>query len=188
MKSQIKAILALSIVSLSLVPAGSARADYDTVLANTYSQMCPTHIGGDREYNGHGPNTTTNITLRRAGGTLILGANMHQKETVSDWSEAKLNKDIVLSQRFDGKQYTHIWAPNSAGVFVWTAMPNFSFYDGWTDFYVDTNHSTRTVSPPKFWLQSVTTNGDTGGKDIGNCTWDDAYLTIKTKKIFVQYQ
>ncbi len=188
MNKNIKTLLTASLLSISLLSAGSARADYDTVQASTYSQLCPKWVGGDREYNGHGPEVTTNITLRRSGGQLILGGNMHQRETVSDWSEAKLNKDIVMSQRFDGKQYTHIWAPNSSGTFVWTPMPNGSFYDGWTDFYVDTNHSVRTVNSPKFWLLSTTTNGDTGGKDIGNCTSDDAYLTIRTKRIFVQYQ
>jgi hypothetical protein len=166
--------------------AGTSHAAYDTVSSASYNRLCPRHIGGDREYDGHGPEVTTALRLERLGGRLSLHADMHQIETVSDWSEADLQKDIKLAERLDGTQYTHIWARSSDGVWGWEALPN-GVYDVWNDFYVDTNHSLRSVFPPDWWLYRVQTNGDTGGNDIGNCTADDAYLNITHNTLYVWF-
>jgi hypothetical protein len=182
-----KALVLVGIVGTGLVgQVGVGHAAYDTVSAASYNRLCPRHIGGDREYNGHGPEVTTAVRLERLGGRLSLRAEMHQIETVADWSEAQLTKDIKLAERLDGTQYTHIWAPNSSGVWGWRSLPN-GVYDSWNDFYVDTNHSLRTVYPPDWWLSRVASNGDTGGNDIGNCTADDAYLNVSHSTLYVWF-
>lgn len=166
----------------------TSQAAYDTINPLSYNRLCPTKIAGDSEYGGHGPEVTTFIGLGRYNNNQIwLQAKMHQRETVSDWSEANLDRWFKITERFDGTNYTHIWADTGGG-YTWVSLPNGTYWDTFNDFYVDTSHSTRTVIPGAKWLSSVITNGDTSGNDIGNCTADDAYLTVNTPTLYFLYQ
>jgi hypothetical protein len=179
--------VALSLGCALLAIGQSASAAYDTVSPKTYNRLCPTWIGGDREYDGHGPDVTTEVTLRKNGAQILLDLNMHQIETTQDWSEAQYTRSFILTQARQGTNYNAIWAPNASGVWTWIPISNGPWQTFW-DNYVDTNHNLRQVNATGIsWLAGVDTNGDTGGLDIGNCTADDAYLNVRTNTIYVQY-
>jgi hypothetical protein len=169
--------------------ATASQAAYDTVYSRSFNQLCPTMVGGDREYNGHGPEVTTQVALKKSGPRLYLFAHMHQRETVADWSEALLERDILLSERTDGTTYTHVWAADVNGAYGWRSLTDNVLVESFHDYYVDTNHLVRRVSATgRSWLAEVATQGDTLGNDIGNCTSDDAYLSVRTNPIYVWYE
>jgi hypothetical protein len=175
-------------LTLALLGTSSAAwADYENVGNKQYTQVCPQHIGGDREYDGHGPEVNTRIELARSGERSIrLRLEMHQIETVSDWSEAQLDRTFTIGTL--PSKATHYWATDAQGSWGWRAFPNSITFDTWDHYFVDNNHSVRTVSNPEWWLSQVRINGDTGGLDIGNCTSDDAYLSVYLNSIYVWYQ
>jgi hypothetical protein len=41
--------------------------------------------------------------------------------------------------------------------------------------------------PGNWWLRQVVINGDTSGRDVGNCTADDAYITVRLNPLYVWY-
>jgi hypothetical protein len=174
-------------MTLALLGTSStAFADYENVGNKSYTQICPQHIGGDREYDGHGPGTTTNVELFRSGERSVqVKLYMHQVETVSDWSEAELNRTFTLGTL--PSKATHYWATNSQGAWGWKAIPASLVFDVWESYFVDNSHSVRTFNNPDWWITQARINGDTGGLDIGNCTSDDAYLSVYFNSIYVMY-
>ena len=127
------------------------------------TRRCPVWINGDREFNGHGPRTNAYVQLFISGGT-SLRAHVHYrvKETTSNWSEAVLNEYITLYTAPAGRTIAYI---NS---------------DTYVSFnYTDTSHGLYHANfGPNEAAWRFIMNGDTPGNDIGNCTTDDAYLTV----------
>lgn len=165
--------------------ASPSQAAFDQIPAASFERMCPTHEEGDREFNGNGPDVYTSLyLLYDAARGLELFAYMNQTETRGDRSEAELLIVQTLAlPRTD--EYTHVWRPDSSGAYGWHRIS--ASIDHFSDRYEDQDHRPRTLTGPTFWLAEVTTNGDTRGNDIGACTADDAYLTVRTQPLYLGY-
>ena len=155
---------------LSLLAVEASYAEWVFVGPRSFQRLCPQHIGGDREYKGHGPEVTIRSELytQNAGRELYIDINMHQIETRSDWSEAQLSRNFRL--------YT---APFGR---VITTILNGDVSD---HFYVDTDHAVDRFFPSDNLVQEYRVIGDTKGNDIGNCTSDDAYLSVTLEPVWV---
>lgn len=177
---------ALATTALSAL-ASVSNAYYDEIPPQTFARMCPTHVEGDREFNGNGPEVYTSLYLLYDPELGVeLFAYMNQTETRGDRSEAELlTVRKIAPPRSDGEEYTHVWKPDTRGVYDW--RPISDRIDLFSDRYEDGDTQPRTLHPTNFWLQEVTTNGDTQGNDIGSCTSDDAYLTVRTSIMYLGY-
>jgi len=136
----------------------------ETFTPGPYTRKCATHIGGDREYNGHGPDVQASAKLRveNNNSEIWVDLYLHQKETRSDWTECLGN-----------------WPE-----LIYTAPSNWEIQNIITDMssttsYRDTDHDldVPTVMGGRL-VNRFEIMGDTGGNDVGNCTDDDAYLNV----------
>lgn len=159
-----------SVLLTCFLSAGSAHAEWVDLGTRTYSRLCPEWIGGDREYAGHGPEVTASAYLftSNSGSDLNIAIDMHQIETRSDWSEAQLSRTFLIYRAPLGKTITAIQNSDASNI-----------------YYVDNDHQVDRFFPPDNLVQEFRINGDTGGNDIGNCTTDDAYLSIYLKPLRV---
>lgn len=135
--------------------------------------LCPTKIGGDREFDGNGPNVTASAVLFTSADQKELWAHieLHVKETKSDWSEAQGGWDLPV---WPGKLNAKITGFTPAG-------PS-------TTEYRDRNHQLDIPSiGGSALVQRFEILGDTGGDDIGNCTLDDVYVKVFFNQIQVSY-
>ena len=135
--------------------------------------LCPTKIGGDREFDGNGPNVTASAVLFTSGDQKELWAHieLHVKETKKDWSEAQGSWDLPI---WPGKLNAKITGFTPAG-------PS-------TAEYRDRNHQLDIPSiGGSALVQRFEILGDTGGNDIGNCTLDDVYVKVFFNQIQVSY-
>ena len=154
---------------LLLVGTSQAAGGWVHLGERSYNRLCPEHIGGDREYKGHGPEVDIHVWLTDVPTTrLEVCFFMHQIETKADWSEAELNRCFPLYTAPSGKQITRIW--NATDSYHW---------------YTDTDHAEDRFYPSDNLVKGLRVKGDTGGKDIGNCTTDDAYLSVILEPIAV---
>ncbi len=72
----------------------SVRMEPETVinLAPIQNALCPSQLlGGDREFDGHGPDVTCSVSLKLTDGNRSITAeiSLTAKETVHDWSETR---------------------------------------------------------------------------------------------------
>jgi hypothetical protein len=162
----------LGAVVVLLLVVGTTYAEWVNLGPRSFERLCPQHIGGDREYAGHGPEVYALAELSLVNATeLWINLYMHQIETRSDWSEAELNRSFRLYSAPSGRQITAIWNATVSEV-----------------FYTDTNHSVDRFFPPDNLVREFQIKGDTGGNDIGNCTSDDAYLSVYLDSVWVWLQ
>jgi hypothetical protein len=170
--------------------AGESLAVSQNAGSRTFLRLCPTHIGGDREFKGHGPEVDASVTLRRAAGNeqVVLDVYLHEIETTSDWSEAEYSRTHSLISAPSGHPYSFIWAPNATGAFAWVSLnSNAPTYGSAIINYTDTDHALDRFFNPQWWVSEIAIIGDTGGNDIGNCTTDDAYITVRLPAIWFWY-
>jgi hypothetical protein len=153
-----------------LLAVGTSQAAWVSLAPQSFTRLCPQHTGGDREYASHGPRVDawahvyTGLNLR----DLVILLTMTQKETRSDWSRADLYKTFVPYTAPAGQKIAYIYnAPSSRA------------------WYTDTDHEVDLVYPTDNLVQSFAIKGDTWGNDIGNCTSDDAYLSVYFETIWV---
>lgn len=138
------------------------------------TRLCPTHIGGDREFDGHGPDVTARASLdvRSSNTEIWVTLYLHAKETRDDWTEA------------EGNWERHLW----------TAPPGYSILNILTHQssnanYRDTDHDLDRPSVQGGNLVSrFEIMGDTGGNDVGNCTGDDVYMNVYFNEVQVRIQ
>lgn len=133
------------------------------------TRLCPNQIGGDREFDGHGPEVRCSATLKleNSGKELWVTITLHAKETRSDWSEADGKWERKLETAPVGKKFVRIVSDTYS-----------------TAQYTDTNH--RLDLPQVLGgslVEKFEVMGDTGGNDIGNCTDDDVYLNVHFNEI-----
>jgi len=94
----------------------------------------------------------------------------HLIETQTDWTEARYDEYITLYTAPAGKAISEI------------TSADYLNYN-----YTDYSHSPLTISFNSQTLASkFISNGDTSGNDVGNCTDDDAYLSVYWNPITVQ--
>ena len=136
------------------------------------TRLCPSHIGGDREFAGHGPDVEAKASLeiRNSNQEIWVVLYLHAKETRSDWTEAEGTWDRKL----------------------WTVDPGWTIVQIQTDTssetsYRDTDHSLdRPAVRGGSLVSRFEIMGDTGGNDVGNCTADDVYMNVYFNKITVK--
>jgi len=135
--------------------------------------LCPTKIGGDREFDGNGPDVTASAVLFTIADQKELWAHieLHVKETKSDWSEAQGAWDLP------------VW-PGKLGARITGFSPNTPSTTG----YRDHNHQLDIPSiSGSALVQRFEILGDTEDNDIGNCTLDDVYVKVFFNQIQVSY-
>jgi hypothetical protein len=162
-----------SVLFLGLLVVETSHAEWVDLGTRTYSRLCPEWIGGDREYAGHGPEVTARAQLFTANSDteLYIDIEMHQIETKSDWSEAQLSRPFLIYRAPAGRRITSILNSDVSEL-----------------FYVDNDHALDRFFPADNLVREFQVMGDTGGNDIGNCTSDDAYLSVflKPLEVFLQ--
>jgi hypothetical protein len=164
----------------------NSHAVAENVGSVSFLKQCPYWIGGDREFDGNGPDVDAVVTLRREASNerVVVDIFLHEKETKSDWTEAQLFRTFSLRQAPSGHPYNFIWAPGSGGVFGWVALGNAATYGNATASYVDNDHAVDKFPNPQWWVTEMDINGDTNGNDVGNCTTDDAYIDVRLPAIW----
>jgi hypothetical protein len=131
----------------------------------SFNRLCPTHVGGDREFKGHGPKVRTSATLelRNSNTEVWVKMFLNAKETRDDWTEAEGNWDRLLWQVPPGSTITSINSSMASQA-----------------SYTDTDHSLDSPAVTGGSLVSrFEVMGDTGGNDVRNCTDDDVYLNVQ---------
>ncbi|HZF50608.1 MAG TPA: hypothetical protein VE093_18245 [Polyangiaceae bacterium] len=121
--------------------------------AATVPFYIPPHVGGDKEFKGHGPKINTLVNIYRANGNqLWVSVNMDAIETKSDWTHA---------------QGTLTWP-------LYTSNQKITSILGPTTFqhqYVDNDHGVDNFSFGQGNLvKSLSYIGDVYGKDAGIAT------------------
>jgi hypothetical protein len=154
---------------LLLLAVGTSHADWINLGEWSRMQLCPQHVGGDREYSGNGPAVYAAARLSAVPATqLYVTLRMRQLETQSNWSEARLNQIYWLYTAPAGRQITQIWNATESEI-----------------LYVDTDHAEDRFTPADILVREFRIKGDTSGNDIGNCTSDDAYLSVILEPLWV---
>lgn len=134
-----------------------------------FEKLFPTKIGsGDKEFDAHGPNITASVELSYDDYAVYARIQLHEIETVSDWSEARLDVTKTIWYAPFGRKILSVQSANS-------------YYNG-----VDNNGWSPQTIYPAGCVNYFTINGDTHGDDIGAYTSDDAYITVDFESIKVK--
>lgn len=181
-------LTALAAVAATTVPAGTANAvtcDTDTTFVSSRSQtkFVPSHIRGDRDYHGHGPdvNLKANLELitNSSGGTTgRIRLAMTAEETVADWTTAQGVRYSPLFVTDAGYRVNRIVDSTGRTVYLNDAK-----------YYRDTDHADDLLSPGYVtstyytsFVQSYIVTGDTSGDEAGTRT--GVTLTIKGMTVY----
>ena len=168
------AILSGLLFTISSVQDASAQAiEMIEFVPDAITRLCPDHRGGDREFDGHGPNVTAHADLEiKLNTELWVKLYLHVKETRDDWTEAEQTWDRLL------------WTAPSGYVIAGVASDMDS-----NAFYEDTNHELdRPAVRGGDLVRQFEIIGDTGGNDVSNCTDDDVYMNVYFNKVTVLVQ
>jgi hypothetical protein len=136
------------------------------------TRLCPTHVGGDREFRGHGPDVEARASLERRNSNTEIWVNLylHAKETRADWTEAR------------GSWSRHLWTVPSGETII-----NIISHQSSSAYYRDTDHDLDRPSVTGGNLvRRFEIMGDTGGNDVGNCTADDVYMSVTFNQVRVK--
>lgn len=174
MRLLIVAILSGLIFVFSSVKDASAQAiEMIEFVPDAITRLCPDHRGGDREFNGHGPNVTAHADMEiKLNTELWVKLYLHVKETRADWTEAEHTWDRQL------------WTAPSGYVILGVASDMDS-----NAFYEDSNHELdRPAVRGGDLVRQFEILGDTGGDDVSNCTDDDVYMNVYFNKVNVVVQ
>jgi hypothetical protein len=162
-------------LALLLLVVGTSHAEWAYVGSGSYVgttsfyRLCPTWIGGDREYSSNGPSVYAYTSLSIISGTqLYVKVYMDQLETKSNWSHARFSRSYRLYTAPSGRQIAYTWNASRSEI-----------------HYVDTDHAEDVFYPTDTLVREFRIKGDTSGNDIGNCTSDDAYLTVYFEPLWV---
>ncbi len=127
-------------------------------------KLCPVLVGGDKEFDGHGPNIDFEISLFIAGvnsDQIWYKIKFHLKETTSDWSEANYETSKHFYSIPSSKKLIRIVSKNISN--------SFEDLDHKVSIF---NYSTTFVA------SKIEILGDTSDNDIGNCTDDDSSMSV----------
>lgn len=196
-KNRFRFISALTLSLASCLLANSARAASMDAGSRSITLLCPTHIGGDKEFNGNGPNVSQYVGLKKSnsGQSVQLDLYATWKETKSNWTEARLDRDLPLANSPNQAPFTKIWARGANGVYSWQNWTT-QYFDAYSEQWVDTDHAYDSFYPSTlpdpgpskvWWLEEVRMKGDTKGNDVGSCTTDAAHMNLYLPAIWVWY-
>lgn len=136
--------------------------------------ICPTHIGGDREFAGNGPAVTIRCEVYVLNGKDIYAdPYFHARETISSNATEALyqNSPILIYSAPSGKKINQILSDTYSQA-----------------YYVDTDllFDIPTITGGNL-VSQFRSMGDTGGNDLGPCISDsDAELNIYFNVIEVE--
>lgn len=161
------------ILNVSVRFTKDAATNEETFSAASITRLCPSHIAGDNDYKGHGPEVRAEASLRVVGQREIWAdLELNAKETRSDWTEA------------DGSWSRRLWTAPSG----WSIIDIVSSEASNTN-YTDDDHE---LDLPRIaggnLVRQFSINGDTGGRDVGHCTLDDVYMSVDFNPITVSLQ
>lgn len=153
-----------------------------TITSKTYAKFIPSHIGGDRDYAGHGPDVSLRanlelITNTSGGTTGRVRLSMDAVETVADWTRASGVRCTPLFVTDAGYRVDRIIDSTGRNVYLQDLRS-----------YRDTDHADDLLGPgyvtseffTSFVMRYVVT-GDTSGDEAGTRTG----VTLTTKAFTV---
>lgn len=175
------AALSATTVSVGTQPAANA-ATCDTatmsVAGRTLTKFVPSHVDGDRDYAGHGPDVSLKASLElftnSSGGTTgRIRTAMNAVETVADWTTVNGVRYSGLFVTPAGYRLTKIVDNTGRNVVLQDSKA-----------YRDTDHTDDLLSPGYVTSQFFTSfvsryvvTGDTAGDEAGTRTG----VTLSTK-------
>lgn len=197
-KKSVRLLSVLSVAIASTFVAGAAGAASMNVGSRSFQKLCPKHTKGDREFNGNGPYVAQFVGLKKdpTGMVAMLDIEGRWRETKGDVTSAEYWQTHVLGYTPNGAKFTKIWAPDERGNFAWRNWETTGYYDAYINAYTDTDHAADVFYPSvppddsfakAWWLDKVELKGDTKGNDVGNCTNDDAYMSVFLPAIWLWY-
>ncbi len=106
----------------------------------------PPHVGGDKDFGGHGPSVScsVNISVSSDKMSIIAHVVMDAKETQSDWTEARGSVDYTIFKCTSGQQIQSIKGPTSSSC-------SYTDKDHDDDFVLDTYGETGTQAQNSQW-------------------------------------
>ncbi len=165
---------------ISGAPVGGT---YTYSLANV-TNLCPSqHVGGDRDFGGHGPHVKGSVILRISpDGTNIQAViTFNAKETVGDWSEVKGSWTVNVGEPAPaGMKYTRI---NSATTSTFDRVLQGG---GRNEVFEGCDGGEHLITPASGPVASLIVVGDTGGADIStdsDCNCDTRIVKIEFKPL-----
>ena len=115
------------------------------------TRLCPDHIGGDRDFNGHGPITNFKVSIFSDGNSIYAKVFCDWVETQSDYTHGVFNRDILIGHIPDDLKVLEILSPKEI---------NWNYTDN-NGHEAEGNSFNEDVSPIKY----VSIMGDTGDDD-----------------------
>ena len=134
-------------------------------------RLCPKHVKGDREFDGHGPDVRTNVRLSisRNKRNIVANISLTATETMRNWTTAKGSWSRNIWTAPSGYQIVRILSSKSSSA---------SYRD--SNHHIDRPRRIRGRLVKTFEIM-----GDTRGNDVGNCTSDDVFLSVFFNRIKV---
>jgi hypothetical protein len=138
------------------------------------SNLCPKHIAGDKDFQGHGPDVIASAELFIADERFLwVKIMLRAQEWKADWTKAE-------------KEWTYPLWPAPLGTEILEVSPS-SPSNTW---YVDVNHQ---LDYPTIDGSSLVSQfkimGDTDGNDVGNCIdGKDLRMEITFNEVQVKYR
>lgn len=168
-----KIIILLSLTLSSVFLRNDTLSKEISISPKSMMRLCPDHVGGDREFKGHGPDGNCWAKLEvRNNRQVWAKVYFHVKETKSDWSEAEGSWEKL----------------------IYECEPKWTIKQILTDMtseaaYIDTDHALDVPSVSGGYLvKRFEIMGDTDGNDIGNCTADDVYLNVYFNEVRIEVE
>lgn len=122
-----------------------------TINPPNLNNLCPDHIGGDREFDGKGPRTSFRIKIFNIENDIVANVFCDWIETESDYTHGVFNKNIVIAHIPDNLQILEITSSKETS---WDYTDN----NGHTS---EGNTFQDSMSP----IKSISIMGDTGDDD-----------------------
>lgn len=188
------AVIALAAFGAAFLPGSTAAADTAAgadacqtktyfIGSRTYAKFVPSHVRGDRDYAGHGPDVSLKgslelITNSSGGTTGRVRLAMTATETVADWTTANGVRYEPLFVTDAGYRVSSIVDSSGRNVVLQDSKS-----------YRDTDHSDDLLNPgyvtSTFFTSFVSryvVTGDTSGDEAGTRTG----VTLTTKAMTVR--
>ncbi len=143
------------------------------------SQLCPSHVSGDREFGGNGPDVQAEAELIIVNDKEVhVRVYFNAKETKSDWTEAEGEWTFKIFPTSSNP------APSSTYRIRRILSSTMS-----SASYRDNDHSVDVPSVSGGLVSRFECVGDTGGDDVGNCNGnDDANLSVFFNQVRIEIE
>lgn len=140
----------------------------------TIKNLCPRHVRGDREFDGHGPDVNASVRLHLSSNRRNVMAiiKLSAAETMRDWTTARSTWTRKIWTAPEGCYISNILSSKYSKT-----------------YYRDHNHD---IDYPRVrggnLVNKFRIMGDTRGNDVRNCTSDDVFMDVIFNKVKVEMQ